>query len=101
MASRKRPVTFSIDIALWEQAQLIKEKTGLIWSDVVSEAISKVVDAMNLALENLDNPDLAYDQLTQLTKTNYLDSLALISEHQVKPEVKAPEVKVSRTKVKK
>jgi len=102
MASRKRSVTFSVDIKLWERALVLRDKAGITWSDVVTEAITRVVEACELVLTHSDNSDEAYNQVSHLARTNYLDSVALISEHQVKPEVKASSVKVSaRTKVKK
>jgi hypothetical protein len=93
MAFKKQPVTFSVNIEVWQRCQKLKDKVPFTWSDVVGEALLKVLEPLEKVFNDSDNgrlPDEILNNLSDLNRTHYLDTESMISEHLVsKPKSKS------------
>jgi hypothetical protein len=107
MAVKKKAVSFSVNIKTWEHCLKLKEQTGIVWSDVVEEALYRVSQTIQQTLDlhsSTDSMDQVVQFLTDSTTTTYLDSLSVLSEHSTQPTTQEPVPKVrsqSRSQVSK
>jgi len=84
MAPKKQAVTFSIKIDTWQRCLKLKSQLPFNWSDVVDEALLKVLEPLEIAFSQLDSgtlPDQVLKDLSLLNRTHYLDTQSIISEH--------------------
>jgi hypothetical protein len=86
MARKKRSVSFSIHNDIWDRCLRLKPYLPFNWSDLVEEALIKVLEPLELAISQIETGTLSdgiLQDLSQLNRTNYLDTESVISEHLV------------------
>jgi hypothetical protein len=84
MTAKKRSVSFSINIQTWDRCLKLKGRLPFNWSDVVDEALIKVLEPLEMAFNQLESgvlPQELLSDLSALNRTHYLDTESIISEH--------------------
>jgi hypothetical protein len=84
MSRKKRSVSFSIHTDIWDRCLKLKPHLPFNWSDLVEEALIKVLEPLELVTTQIESgtlPDDVLKNLSQLNRTHYLDTESIISEH--------------------